>query len=55
MPKIIIYDVCYQYGIESIMTADNHNTGTDRVAEVAERIEGDIHFFVDLQVWLNTC
>ena len=42
-----IYDVCYQYGIESIMTADNHNTGTDRVAEVAERIEGDI--FVNIQ------
>ena len=42
-----IYDVCYQYGIESIMTSDDHNTGTDRVAEVAERIEGDV--FVNIQ------
>ena len=42
-----IYDVCYQNGIESIMTSDNHITGTDRVAEVAERIEGDI--FVNIQ------
>ncbi len=42
-----IYDVCYQYGIESIMTSEDHNTGTDRVAEVAERIEGDI--FVNIQ------
>ena len=42
-----IYNVCYQYGIESIMTSDDHNTGTDRVAEVAERIEGDV--FVNIQ------
>ena len=42
-----IYDVCYQYGIESVMTSDNHKTGTDRVAEVAGRIEGDI--FVNIQ------
>ena len=42
-----IYNVCYQYGIESIMTSDDHNTGTDRMAEVAERIEGDV--FVNIQ------
>lgn len=42
-----IYDVCYQYGIESIMTSEDCKTGTDRVAEVAERIEGDI--FVNIQ------
>jgi 3-deoxy-manno-octulosonate cytidylyltransferase (CMP-KDO synthetase) len=42
-----IYDVCYQHGIESIMTSENHKTGTDRVAEVAERIDGDV--FVNIQ------
>lgn len=42
-----IYDVCHQYGIESTMTADNHKTGTDRVAEVASRIDGDV--FVNIQ------
>lgn len=42
-----IYDVCYQCGIESIMTSESHKTGTDRVAEVAERIEGDV--FVNIQ------
>lgn len=42
-----IYDTCYQYGIESIMTSEVHKTGTDRVAEVAERIEGD--YFVNIQ------
>jgi len=42
-----IYDVCYQYGIEPIMTSEDHKTGTDRVAEVAERIDGDV--FVNIQ------
>jgi len=42
-----IYDVCYQHGIEAIMTSENHKTGTDRVAEVAERIDGDV--FVNIQ------
>ena len=42
-----IYDVCYQYGIESIMTSEDHKTGTDRVAEGAERIDGDV--FVNIQ------
>lgn len=42
-----IYDVCHQLGIESTMTLENHKTGTDRVAEVAGRIEGDV--FVNIQ------
>lgn len=42
-----IYDVCHQYGIESIMTSENHKTGTDRIAEVASRIDGDV--FVNIQ------
>ena len=42
-----IYDVCYQSGIETIMTSEHHKTGTDRVAEVAEKIQGDV--FVNIQ------
>lgn len=42
-----IYDVCYQYGMDAIMTSTDHKTGTDRVAEVAKRVEGDI--FVNIQ------
>lgn len=42
-----IYDACHQYGIESTMTSENHKTGTDRVAEVAGRIDGDV--FVNIQ------
>ena len=42
-----IYDVCNQYGIESIMTLTDHKTGTDRVAEVAKKVDGNI--FVNIQ------
>ena len=30
---------CDQYGMKVIMTSDKHNTGSDRVAEVAEKTE----------------
>ncbi len=42
-----IEDACKQYGMEVVMTSDRHATGTDRVAEVAGRIEGDL--FVNIQ------
>lgn len=38
-----IYDVCKKGQMNVIMTSDKHPTGTDRVAEVAEKIEGDIY------------
>ena len=42
-----IYDVCCRYEIDSVLTSQTHRTGTDRVAEVAERTEGDL--FVNIQ------
>lgn len=34
---------CDDLGIKAILTSDKHQTGTDRVAEVAEIIKGDIY------------
>lgn len=42
-----IMDACCQYGMNSMLTSDNNQTGTDRVAEVASRISADI--FVNVQ------
>lgn len=38
---------CEAYSINVIMTSDRHKTGSDRVAEVAEKVEGDL--FVNVQ------
>lgn len=38
-----IVDACNQYGMKSIMTSDKHKTGTDRIGEVAEKIEADLY------------
>ena len=37
---------CDQYGMKVIMTSDKHNTGSDRVAEVAEKTDGDLYINV---------
>ena len=37
-----IFDICKKFGIEVIMTAENHKTGTDRVGEVAQKISADL-------------
>lgn len=37
-----IYDKCKELGINVIMTSESHATGTDRVGEVAERVEADL-------------
>lgn len=34
---------CDQYDMNVIMTSDQHNTGSDRVAEVAEKTDGDLY------------
>lgn len=39
--------VCKQYGMPCIMTKDTHPTGSDRVAEVAQKVEGDL--FINIQ------
>lgn len=37
-----IFKTCQHLGVEVIMTADNHPTGTDRVGEVARKIQADL-------------
>lgn len=37
-----IFETCQTLGIEAVMTADTHKTGTDRVGEVAEKIPSDL-------------
>lgn len=37
-----IYDVCNSLGIQVLMTSDAHKTGTDRVGEVARKIQADL-------------
>lgn len=42
-----IVSTCEQYGINVLLTSDRHQTGTDRLGEVAQRIEAD--FYVNIQ------
>lgn len=42
-----IYEVCKQYGIDAVMTSTGCKTGSDRVAEAAKMIEGDL--FINIQ------
>lgn len=37
-----IYSTCKQLDINVIMTSESHKTGTDRIGEVAEKIEADL-------------
>ena len=37
-----IYDAVLRYGGQAVMTADNHERGSDRVAEAAAQFEADI-------------
>lgn len=39
--------VCGQYSMPVVMTSDKHQTGSDRVAEVATKVDGDL--FVNIQ------
>lgn len=42
-----IESICRQYNMNVIMTSDKHQTGSDRVGEVAQLIEGDL--FINIQ------
>ena len=42
-----IEDEAKKFGIETIMTSKNHSTGTDRLAEVANSVEGD--YYINIQ------
>lgn len=37
-----IYDAVISYGGKAVMTSSEHQTGTDRIAEVAKKIDADI-------------
>lgn len=37
---------CKELGIKCMITSDNHPTGTDRVAEVAQRVPADIYCII---------
>jgi 3-deoxy-manno-octulosonate cytidylyltransferase (CMP-KDO synthetase) len=38
-----IFDLVEKNGFKAVLTSDEHQTGTDRLAEVAAKIEGDIY------------
>lgn len=42
-----IFTACTQLGIRVIMTSDQHRSGTDRLGEVANHVQGDL--FVNIQ------
>ena len=44
---IRIQDTCLEYNMPVIMTSDKHVTGSDRVGEVASKVDGDI--FINIQ------
>lgn len=41
-----IIDECNKYGIHNMLTRDDHPTGTDRVAEVAQRVPADLYVII---------
>lgn len=42
-----IFDVCEKFDMKVLMTSENHKTGTDRIGEVAKKIDADL--FVNIQ------
>ena len=42
-PDEEIVDACAAFGAEAILTSHDHPTGTDRIAEVARKIEADVY------------
>lgn len=42
-PDEEIVEACASFGAESVLTSHDHLTGTDRIAEVADKIEADVY------------
>ena len=38
-----IFDKCRELGVNVIMTSEEHRTGTDRIGEVAEKLDADLY------------
>lgn len=46
-PDAEILEACHKFGAKAVLTRDDHASGTDRLAEVAEQLAADI--YVNLQ------
>lgn len=44
--SILIVDKCRELNMEVMLTSDEHPTGTDRVAEVAQKIDADMYVII---------
>lgn len=42
-PDTEIVEACASFGAEAVLTSHDHPTGTDRIAEVAERVVADVY------------
>lgn len=42
----LIIEKCEELGIKAMLTSNSHPTGTDRVAEVADKVEADIYVVI---------
>ena len=42
----LIVEKCNELGMEVMLTSDHHPTGTDRVAEVAQKIDADLYVII---------
>ena len=42
-PDEVIVEACKAFGAKAILTSNEHATGTDRLAEVAEKVEAEIY------------
>lgn len=42
-PDQEIVEACRSFGAEAVLTRHDHETGTDRIAEVAEKIEAEVY------------
>lgn len=42
----LIAEKCQEFGMDSMLTSDAHPTGTDRVAEVAQKVDADLYVII---------
>lgn len=42
----LIVEKCNELGMEVMLTSDSHPTGTDRVAEVAQKVDADLYVII---------
>ena len=42
-PDVEIVDACREFGADAILTRHDHETGTDRIAEVADKVHAEVY------------